>query len=346
MAMQKQDMRSLPREAREKRRRQVINLRRRGWTYDEIAEHTNLSRTGVFDICKRYAREGSAGLRDKPSGGAVNPRRCLSKQQEAEILALLRDQMPDQLKMSFALWTRYAVRELIRQRCGWTLTLQGVSLYLTRWGFTPKKPMKRAYEQRPEAVQAWLNEMYPEISRRAIAEGAEIQWGDEMGLRSHDVRGRSYVPIGKSPERRVASRREDLSVMSSVTNRGQVRWKVCPGAMNADILLDFLKRLIKDMRSKKVFLILDNLKVHHAKPVTAWLAEHVDEIEVFDLPSYSSELNPDEMLNADLKVNVTKQAPARTKGHLKKRSSAIYVVSRNHHNISLAISYEPIRYAA
>ncbi|KAF1005142.1 MAG: transposase [Burkholderia sp.] len=89
--------------------------------------------------------------------------------------------------------------------------------------------------------------------------------------------------------------------------------------MNSDILLDFLKRLIKNLRSKKVFLILDNLiKVHDAKPVKEWLAEHLDKIEVFYLTSYSPDLNPDEMLNADLKANVTKQAPTRTKGHLKK----------------------------
>ncbi|MBF3390518.1 transposase [Burkholderia pseudomallei] len=94
-----------------------------------------------------------------------------------------------------------------------------------------------------------MNETYPEIARRAKAEGAEIQWGDETGLRSDDVRGRSYAPIGKAPERRVASRREGLSVMSTVTNRGQVRWKVFEGAMNADILLDFLKRLIKESRT-------------------------------------------------------------------------------------------------
>ncbi|KAF1010483.1 MAG: transposase [Burkholderia sp.] len=149
-------------------------------------------------------------------------------------------------------------------------------------------------------MQAGIAELdtYPEISRRAIAEGTEIQWSDETGLRSDDVRGRSYAPIGKTPERRVASRRESLSVMSSVTNRGQVHWKVFEGAMNADILLDFLKRLIKDMRSKKAFLILDNLEVHHAKPVMAWLDEHGDKSEVFYLPSYRRELNPDEILNA------------------------------------------------
>ncbi|KAF1012336.1 MAG: hypothetical protein E5299_01199 [Burkholderia gladioli] len=150
----------------------------------------------------------------------------------------------------------------------------------------------------------------------------------------------SYAPFGKTPERHVASRREGLSVMSTATNRFQVRWKVFEGAMNADILLDFLKRLMKDMRSKKVFLIFDNLKVHHAKPVTAWLTEHVDEIEVFYLPSYSPELNFDEMLNDDRKANVTKQAPIRSKEYLKKAViRAIYVVSRNHHNVSLAISY-------
>ncbi|KAF1011479.1 MAG: IS630 family transposase ISXo7 [Burkholderia gladioli] len=116
------------------------------------------------------------------------------------------------------------MRELIWQRCGLTLTLQGVGLYLARWGFTPQNPMKRAYEQRPEAVQAWLNETYLEISLRDIAEGAEIQWGDETGRRSDDVRGRALLPapIGKTPERRVASRREGLSVMSTLENRGPV----------------------------------------------------------------------------------------------------------------------------
>lgn len=101
-----------------------------------------------------------------------------------------------------------------------------------------------------------------------------------------------------------------VSVMSTVTNRGQVRWKVFEGAMNAALLIDFLKRPIKDMRSKKVFLILDNLKVHHANPVKAWLGE---QIEVFYLSSYNPALNSDEMLNADMKASVSKRAPARIK---------------------------------
>lgn len=154
--------------------------------------------------------------------------------------------------------------------------------------------------------------------RRSKAERAQIQWGEETGLLPDDVRARSYVPIGKTPARRAMSRREGLSGISSVTNQGPMRWKVLEGAMNVKIRIDFLKRLIKDMRSKKVFMSLDNLKVHHAKPIKTWLAEYVDESVVFYQPSYSPELNRDEMLNANLKARITRQAPARTNGHLKK----------------------------
>ena len=179
---------------------------------------------------------------------------------------------------------------------------------------------------RPEAVQTWLDTQYPEIAQRAKAEGAEIHWGDETGLRSDDVRGRSYAPAGQTPQIRVGKRREGLSVMSTVTNRGKVRWKAFEGAMNADILIDFMKRLVKDAKAggdkasagcKKVFLILDNLRVHHSKPVKAWVAEHQDKIELFYLPSYSPELNPEARLNADLKHAMGTKVPARTKAKLK-----------------------------
>ncbi len=340
-------MRSLSFEAREERRRQVIGLRRQGWTYEAIAEHTGLSRTGVFNICQRYAKEGVRGLKDKRGGRKVGQCRALLPEQEAELRRLICDRTPDQLKMPFALWNRQAVRQLILDRYGVTLTPQGVGKYLARWGFTPQKPIKRAYEQSPAAVKKWLDEDYPVIAERARAEGAEIHWGDETGLRSDDVRGRSYAPAGKTPQIRVTNRREGLSVISTVTNRGKVRWKVFEGALNADILIDFMKRLIKDARGKKVFLILDNLRVHHAKPVKAWLAEHQDRIEVFYLPAYSPELNPDEMLNADLKAAVTTKAPARAKGELKKATvSHLRRLQKSPSRVMRYFQHEPVRYAA
>jgi transposase len=139
-----------------------------------------------------------------------------------------------------------------------------------------------------------------------------FHWGDETGLRSDDVRGRGYAPKGQTPVLRVNACRTSLSVISSVTNKGEMRWKIFSGALNAKILIGFLERLIRQQKSK-IFLILDNLRVHHSKLVQQWLAENADKIEVFYLPSYSPELNPDELLNSDLKQRVTTSAPARTK---------------------------------
>jgi len=206
--------------------------------------------------------------------------------------------------------------------------------------------MKKAYEQSPVAVKKWLDEDYPVIAARAKAEGAEIHWGDESGLRSDDVRGRGFAPKGQTPVIRVNSKRHGLSVISTVTNKGQMRWRIFDGALNADILIDFLRRLIKGA-SKKLFLILDNLRVHHAKPVKAWLAEHADAIEVFYLPSYSPELNPDEMANADIKQAVTKLAPARTKLQLLKATAHhLRSVQRQPERIRKYFEHGPVRYAA
>ena len=160
-----------------------------------------------------------------------------------------------------------------------------------------------------------MNEEYPKIAKRAKAEGAEIQWGDETGLRSDDVRGRGYAPKGQTPVVHANANREKVSVISTVTNKGQMRWKVLSGALNARILIDFMERLTGN-REQKIFLVLDNLRVHHSKPVKQWLKEHAGKIEAFYLPSYSPELNSDELPNADLKQQVTKTALARTKAAL------------------------------
>ncbi len=155
-------------------------------------------------------------------------------------------------------------------------------------------------------------EEYPKIAKASKIEGAEIQWGDETGLRSDDVRGRGYAPKGKTPVVLANANRSKLSVISTVTNKGQMRWKVFSGALNAKILIGFMKRLVQG-RGKRVFLILDNLRVHHSKVVEKWIADNEEKIAVFYLPSYSPELNPDELLNADLKQHVAKAAPARNK---------------------------------
>jgi transposase len=197
------------------------------------------------------------------------------------------------------------------------LAVRTMGTYLARWGFTAQKPLRRAYEQDPAAVRRWLRRDYPAIAARAKAEAGAIFWGDETGLRSDDVRGRSYAPRGRTPEVRVNHRRANLGLISAVTNKGELRWMVLDGAVKAPTLTRFLGRLVRDV-GRKVFLILDRLPVHRAAPVRAWLAERGAEIEVFYLPPYSPDLNPDEGLDADLKQAVTRKPPARDKPQLKR----------------------------
>ena len=144
-------------------------------------------------------------------------------------------------------------------------------------------------------MKKWLDEEYPAIAAKAKAEGGEIHWGDETALVNTQLHGRSYAPKGETPVALAPGSRQKLSMISTVTNKGEARWMIIDGNFNADRLIEFLEALIKDA-TKKVFLILDNLRAHHSKPVIDWLAERTDRIEVFYLPSYAPELNPDERL--------------------------------------------------
>ncbi len=323
------------------RRRQAVHCRFKGMGLKETAELCGMSRNTVNEAWQRYKAGGWKSIRVWKTGRPIGKGHILTSGQEKETQRLIRDRTPDQLKMSYALWNRQAVSELIQRRYDRKLAIRSVGLYLERWGFTPQKPLRKAYEQRPEAVRKWLQEEFPAIRARPKAEGATIHWGDETGLRSDDVRGRSYSLRGHTPVVRVNHNRHGCSVISSVTNRGEMRWMVFKGALNSRILIGFLRRLVKHSNSK-VFLILDNLRVHHSKPVKAWLAEHVGLIEVFYLPSYSPELNPVEVANA-----ATKYAPARKKGQLELVTSRfLRSLQRRPKRIIALFQKDTVRYAA
>jgi transposase len=310
------DGRKLSEAVLNERRRRAVKMRLGGATIAATAKLCEIGKRTVWAATKAYECGGWSAVIIQHGHRPRGTGRLLTLEQEREVQRLIRDHVPDQLKMSYALWTRQAARELILHRYDVLLCVRAVSNYLNRWGFTPQKPLKKAYEQSPQAVSKWLEEQYPEIAKRAKHAGAEIHWGDETGLRSDDVRGRGH----ETPVLRIKANRSSLSVISTVTNKGQMRWRIFSGALDARILIGFLKRLTSHA-AKKIFLILDNLRVHHAKVVQQWLAKNANKIEIFYLPSYSPELNPDELLHADLKQHVTTAAPAKTKIQLVKTAS-------------------------
>ena len=314
--MDKEDARRQSLGELHERRKQVIRLYKKGYKIMRIVALTGLSWPTVRTAIDLYEAGGAAALKPKARGKQEGEGRSLTPSQEDKIRKLICDKRPEQLKMDFALWTRSAVMLLIERECAIKLSVRAVGNYLKRWGFTPQKPIRRAYEQRPDAVKKWLDEEYPAIAKRAKAEGGEIHWGDETALVNTDVRGRGYAPRGQTPLAFAPASRQKLSMISTVTNQGKARWMIIDDTFNADRLIEFLEALIKDAGAK-IFLILDNLRVHHSKLVKAWLADRVDLIEVFYLPSYAPELNPDERLNADLKHSIGAKVAVRTKVKLK-----------------------------
>lgn len=317
------DARKQSPEAQKEKRRTALRMWEQGYVQDAIATAVGVHKRTVAEWIK-VARD--KGVKVAIEGGRRGRRhgdsRSLTPEQEVMIQHLIVDKMPDQLKLAFALWTRDAVRELIRLKCGFEMPIRTVGEYLSRWGYTPQRPLKRAYQQNPERVDRWLREEYPEIAQRAKQEGAEIQWGDETGLRSDNHAGRSYSPAGQTPVRMVSGSRFSTNMISTVTNRGKLRFMLYRDTLTAKVLLTFLKRLVKET-DRKVFLILDNLRVHHAKLVRAWLDEHTHEIEVFYLPAYAPELNPDEYLNGDLKQQVRTGRAARSQDELESRLRSV-----------------------
>ena len=284
-------------------RLRAVHARTLGYAIADIAAILGAREETVSRWCSRYERGGQEALPGARTGRPVGSGRWITTEQEQDLQQAIETQTPEQLQIASALWTRPAVRDLIHQQLGLRLPIRTVGEYLRRWGYTPQKPLRKAYRQDPEAVAEWLETTYPQIEKRAAEEGGEIHWGDETGVRSTCQHSRGYARPGATPELTVPGTRFSVNMISTVTNQGTVRWMIYPGKMNAALFLVFLTRLITGA-AKKVFLIVDHLSVHEAAAVDEWLADKTDRIEVFYLPKYAPERNPDEYLNCDLKANI------------------------------------------
>jgi transposase len=284
-------------------RSRAVHARELGYAVIDIAAILGVREETISRWCTRYDRGGREALPGDRTGRPIGSGRLLNSEQEQGIRQAIETKTPQELGIASALWTRQAVRELIHQRVGIRSPIRTVGEYLRRWGYTPQKPVRKAYKQDPKAVAEWLEGTYPGIERRATREGGEIHWGDETGVRSTCQHSRGYARPGETPELIVPGSRFSVNMIATVTNQGQVRWMIYTGRMNAALFIVFLARLIASA-AKKVFLIVDHPSVHEAAAVEQWLADKADRIEVFYLPKYAPERNPDEYLNCDLKANI------------------------------------------
>ncbi len=304
MRVEKIDARTLtPKQQETLRKTAVRMVYQEDYTQRAAAQAVGVSRQEVCGWCRKYEKHGMSALDAKNRGRKAGEKTLLQPWQCSQIVRAITDKTPDQLKLPFVLWTRAAVRDYIEEKYGICLKLNTMGNYLKRWGFTPQKPVKRAYEQNPKAVGKWMKEDYQVIKKRALKENAVIYWGDETNVTNEMHHGRSYAPKGKTPVVKKVGKKIKINMISAVTNKGGLRWMTYTSTMTQSKYILFLARMIQS-EPKKVFFIADNLSVHHGKKVKAWAESNSERIELFFIPSYSPELNPDEYLNRDLKTNV------------------------------------------
>jgi transposase len=288
------DFRKLDMATQAERRRVAVGMVQAGKTRAEAAATVGVGRRYVGEWVAAVARSGEAALTGERRGRRPGEQRTLSPEQENKIKGLIRRKCPDQLGLPFALWTRGAVGLLIERKTGVRFASGStIGGYLHDWGFTPQRPRKRATERHAPSVRHWLEHDYPAIAKRAKAEGADIHRGDECGVANQANYGRSFAPRGQTPVIPRPATRFTCSMISILTNLGTLRFMIFEGALTAVIFLSFLQRLVRDA-PHKVFLIVDNLRAHHAKLVTVWVQANSDRIELFYLPPYAPEHNPDE----------------------------------------------------
>ena len=184
----KEDGRKMSKEQQKAARQRAMKLLDTGWVQADVAQAVGMHVRTVRQWGQHRREHGIKSLLADARGREVGDGRTLQKEQEKEIQKLIRDKLPDQLKLPFALWTRKAVAQLIESRYALRLPVRTMGEYLKRWGFTPQKPLKKAYEQQPKAVKRWLKQTYPGIAAQARVEDAEIYWGDQTGVMARRLR--------------------------------------------------------------------------------------------------------------------------------------------------------------
>jgi transposase len=296
------DARSLPQAAQEELRRAAVRLVGEGRSQVEVARLLSVSANAVGNWVRAHRRGGDRALAARRRGRRGGHTKLTDAQQQ-KIARLIVGNNPDQLKLPGFLWTRALVRELIAREFGIEVGEDTVGRYLRAWGFSPQKPMRRAYEQSGEAVRQWLEQRYPQIEKRAYRERAQILWADESGLRSDHTAGRTWAPVGQTPVTRGTGKRFKANMIAAISNTGALRFRVFDERFTGPLFLDFLKRLVKDAKGRKVMLIVDGHPAHRARIVRDWAATNSGLIELHFLPGYSPELNPAEVLNQDVKTN-------------------------------------------
>lgn len=319
--MEKIDARKLSTEVQQEKRNLAVKLIDRGMSVKEIAQLVGVHTSRIYDWKAKYKRFGKQALKIGRRGRRLGDKKRLTPDQEKLIQRKLIDTNPSQLQFKFALWTREAVQALIKHETQQELPISTVGDYLKKWEFSSKKPIKRAYQRKDAATKEWLDVEYPAIQKEAKKEDAHIWWCDETACQSlpNNLKGYAKKDKHSKPVLHHTAKKFKINMISAITHTGKSMFSLYDESIKIDSFIEFCQKVI-DSSDKKVYLIVDNLRVHHAKLVKQWEKEHSDKIKLFYLPPYSPDYNPDEYLNQDFKQTANKDDVPKDIDHLRKNT--------------------------
>src|SRR5438552_10028022 len=281
----------------------------------EVIASMGLYRTSIYRWLNGYEEGGWEALVEKIAQG---PEPKLEERQRQQVKRWILGKDPRQYGFDFGLWSRRIVQALIKERMRVGLGLTAVGRLLASLDITPQKPLRRAYERDPQAVEFWIQKTYPALRRRAKRLRAKIFFLDEAGFQSDPPLGRTYGLKGKTPEVVTSGQRQSLNVISAVNARGEFWAATYTGKLNAEAFVAFLQNFMKG-RSGKTFLVIDGHPAHTAKLVDCYLETMEGRLELHRLPSYAPDLNPDEFVWAHMKKNGVSKKPLKQNESLLKR---------------------------
>jgi len=288
--MKENDGRRLNHEALEQIRITAVKRVEAGESPEVVIKSIGFERVCIYRWIAAYRSGGIEALKSKKLDGRPP---LLTPKQLNKLYHAIANEDPMQYKFPFALWTVAIIREVIL--IVFKVRMSEVSVWRTlkKLGLSPQRPLRRAYQQDPVAVERFIKEEYPAIRKRAKRCGATIYWGDEAAIRSDYHSGTTWAPKGKTPIIKTTGARFSINMISAVSSRGELRFMVTEQTLKVEVFIEFLKRLIIG-KATPVYLIVDGHPVHKAKKVKEFVKSLKGKIELFYLPGYSPELNPDE----------------------------------------------------
>lgn len=339
----KQDARKLDHKTLEEMRIRAVRQVQSGVSPEDITRSLGLSHPTIYNWLASYRDGGMQALKAKPVPG--RPSRITGPMMKW-IYDTIVQKSPLQFRFKFALWTREMIREVIFKKYKLRLGLSSVSRLLKQLGLSCQRPIFKAWQQNEQQVKNWLKKVFPKLKARAKKEKADIFFADEAGVRSDFHSGTTWAPVGQTPVVAATGARFSVNMVSAVSPRGDFRFMVVEGSVTAGIFIEFMKRLLVGSK-KKIFLIVDGHPTHRSKKAKEFVASMCGEIELFFLPPYSPELNPDELAWNVLKNGIVGKSTVKDRSELKSKViSGLRKIQKNPEKVKAFFQHPKTQYAA